>query len=124
MDKRVVGTLLGIGGMWLWFMPWRQFSIEAFDFNQTGSHMGGVAYMLLMSSFAYAVLAWLPQPVPRIIVAAVATLLAGLFWLSFGESAAWGLVGLCLVSGVSLIEAVQEHSSFKHAEQSKASKDG
>jgi hypothetical protein len=47
--------------MWLWFMPWRQFSIEAFDFNQTGSHMGGVAYMLLMSSFAYAVLAWLPN---------------------------------------------------------------
>lgn len=124
MDKRVVGTLLGIGGMWLWFMPWRQFSIEAFDFYQTGSHMGGVAYMLLMSSFAYAVLAWLPQPVPRIIVASVATLLAGFFWLSHGESAAWGLVGLSLLSGVSLVEAIQEHAAFKRAEQSKASRDG
>lgn len=78
--------------------------------------------MLLMSSFAYAVLAWFLQPLPRIIVAAVATLLAGLFWLSYGESAAWGLVGLCLLSGVSLIEAIQEHSTFKRTEQAKASK--
>lgn len=27
MDKRVVGTLLGIAGMLLWFMPWTEFSM-------------------------------------------------------------------------------------------------
>lgn len=27
MDKRVVGTLQGIAGMLLWFMPWMEFSM-------------------------------------------------------------------------------------------------
>ncbi len=69
MDKRVVGTLLGIAGMLLWFMPWTEFSMGDMDFYRTGSHIGGIAYILLMSSLAYAVLSWVPQPVPRIIVA-------------------------------------------------------
>lgn len=119
MDKRAVGTLLGIAGILLWFMPWAQFSMGEMAFAQTGSHVGGIAYVLLMSSLAYAVLSWVPQPVPRIIVAALSTLLSGLFCLEAGEAAAWGLVGLCMVSGISLLHAIEENRTFKHAEQAK-----
>ncbi|MBS0348022.1 MAG: hypothetical protein JSR69_16355 [Proteobacteria bacterium] len=119
MDKRVVGTLLGIAGMLLWFMPWTEFSMGDMDFYRTGSHVGGIAYILLMSSLASAVLSWVPQPVPRIIVAALSTLLSGYFWLSMGEVAAWGLVGLCMVSGISLLDAIEEHLAFKRKEKLK-----
>lgn len=46
MDKRVVGTLLGIAGILLWFMPWTQFSMGEMEFARTGSHVGGIAYEL------------------------------------------------------------------------------
>jgi len=116
MDKRVVGTLLGIAGMLLWFMPWTEFSMGNMDFYRTGSHIGGIAYVLLMSSLAYAVLSWVPQPVPRIIVAALSTLLSGFFWLNAGEAAAWGLVWLCTVSGFSLLQAIERNSTERKVE--------
>ncbi|MDY0040972.1 MAG: hypothetical protein RBS57_11740 [Desulforhabdus sp.] len=117
MDKRIVGTLLGIAGILLWFMPWTQFSIGEMEFARTGSHVGGIAYVLLMSSLAYAVLSWVTEPVPRIIVAALSTLLSSNFWLDAGEAAAWGLVGLCMASGISLLQAIEENRAFKRAEK-------
>ena len=116
MDKRVVGTLLGIAGMLLWFMPWTEFSMGDMDFYRTGSHIGGIAYVLLMSSLASAILSWVPQPVPRIIVAALSTLLSGSFWLSAGEAAAWGLVWLCAVSGIGLLQAIERNSAERKIE--------
>ena len=74
MDKRVVGTLLGIAGVLLWFMPWMAFSMGEMEFHQTGSHIGGIAYLLLLSSLAYAVLSWVAQPMPRVIVAALSAM--------------------------------------------------
>ena len=35
MDKRVIGTLLGIAGMLLWFMPWTEFSMQCSQLNAT-----------------------------------------------------------------------------------------
>jgi hypothetical protein len=116
MDKRVVGTLLGIAGVLLWFMPWMAFSMGEMDFYRTGSHIGGIAYVLLLSSLAYAVLSWVPQPVPRIIVAALSTLLSGFFWLNAGEAAAWGLAWLCAVSGFSLLQAIERNSAERKSE--------
>jgi hypothetical protein len=95
MDKRVVGTLLGIAGMLLWFMPWMAFSMGDMDFYRTGSHIGGIAYLLLLSSLAYAVLSWVAQPMPRIIVAALSTLLSGFFWLNAGEAAVGPGLAVC-----------------------------
>lgn len=37
MDKRVVGTLMGIAGMLLWFMPWTEFTLGEMAFYRTGS---------------------------------------------------------------------------------------
>jgi hypothetical protein len=111
MDKRVVGTLLGIAGVLLWFMPWMAFSMGDMDFHRTGSHVGGIAYVLLMSSLASAVLSWVLQPVPRIIVAALSVLLSGFFWLNAGEAAAWGLVWLCAVSVIALLQAIERNSA-------------
>lgn len=116
MDKRVVGTLLGIAGVLLWFMPWMAFSMGDMDFHQTGSHIGGIAYVLLMSSLASAILSWVPQPVPRIIVAALSTLLSGFFWLNAGEAAGWGLVWLCAVSGFSLLQAIERNGAERKSE--------
>ena len=106
MDKRVVGTLMGITNMLLWFMPWTEFTLGEMAFYRTGSHIGGIAYLLLLSSLAYAMLSWAPQPAPRIIVAGLSTMLSGFLWLEAGEAAAWGLVGLSTLSGVSLLEAI------------------
>ena len=81
------------------------------DFYRTGSHIGVIAYLLLLSSLAYAVLSWVAQPMPRVIVAALSTLLSGFFWLNAGEEAAWGLVWLCTVSGFSLLQAIERNSA-------------
>ena len=69
-----------------------------------------------LSSLASAVLSWVPQPVPRIIVAALSTLLSGFFWLNAGEAAAWGLVWLCAVSVIALLQAIERNGAERKSD--------
>ena len=116
MDKRVVGTLLGIAGMLLWFMPWMAFSMGDMEFHRTGSHIGGIAYVLSHKLNRSTGNRPPPQPVPRIIVAALSVLLSGFFWLNAGEAAAWGLVWLCAVSVIALLQAIERNSAERKSE--------
>lgn len=72
MNRRTIGTVLGVVGVVLWFMPLAYVTFMGQEAFQAGHHVGGIAYLLLAGSVAYAVLSWMEQHVPRIIAASVA----------------------------------------------------
>lgn len=117
MDSKVKGVLLGVAGIILWFMPliaWKQeFMGESMNMYQAGSNIGGIAYLLLLSSLAYAVLSWLNQHQLRIIAGGVASGICVLFLIHAGSSTAWGLIALSIVSAASIWFAVIDHKKNK-----------
>lgn len=97
-------------------MPWITVSWMGMDgLFQTGIHIGGIAYLLLLASATYAVLSWIEQPVPRLVSAFLATLISGLFFLQAGSAVAWGLIGLFLTSVSSTIFAYIDYKSSKQS---------
>jgi hypothetical protein len=117
MDNKVKGVLLGVAGVILWFMPlaaWDQeFMGQLMTMHQAGHHIGGIAYLLLLSSLAYAALSWLEQHQLRIIAAGIATGISLLFLVQAGSSVAWGLLALIVVSGASIWFAVKDNKKSK-----------
>lgn len=111
VDGRTWGAALGVAGMLLWFMPLINFL--SLNMHQSGVHIGGIAYLLLFASLAYAVLSWLGQHVPRMIAGSVALAICLLFLVQVGESAAWGLIALILVSAISIVLAVRDNKISK-----------
>lgn len=108
MNTKIAGTLLGVAGVVLWFMPLIELSWMGRAAYQTGQHIGGIAWLLLFSSFAYAVLSWLEQHVPRIIAASVALAISLLILAQAGEAAASGLLSLITVSLAGIALAVYD----------------
>lgn len=92
MDNKVKGVLLGVAGIILWFMPlasWDQeFMRQTMTVHQAGHHIGGIAYLLLLSSVAYAALSWYEQHQLRIIAGSVATGISLLFLVQAGSTVA------------------------------------
>ena len=109
MNQKILGTILGVVGVLLWFMPLVYVEFMGVDAYQAGNHVGGIAYLLLLSTLAYAILSWLEQHIPRIIAASVALAICLLFLFQAGSSAAWGLIGLILVSIASIVVAVRDN---------------
>lgn len=116
MNCKIIGTILGVVGVLLWFMPIAYVSFMDADAYQAGNHIGGIAYLLLLASLAYAVLSWIEQHVPRIIAASVALTISLLFLAQAGSSAAWGLFGLIVVSVAGIIAAIRDNKVSKVAE--------
>ncbi len=116
MNGKVIGTILGVVGVFLWFMPLIYVSFMGIDAYQAGNHIGGIAYLLLLASLAYAVLSWIEQHVPRIIAASVALAISLLFIVQAGSSAAWGLFGLIVVNVAGIIAAIRDNNVAKVAE--------
>ena len=116
MDGRIKGILLGVAGIILWFMPliaWKQeFMGESMNMYQAGYHIGGIAYVLLLSSLAYSVLSWINQHQLRIIAGSVASGICILFLIQAGSSTAWGLIALFIVSAVSVWFAVTDNKKI------------
>ena len=77
---------------------------------------GGIAYLLLLSSLAYAVLSWIEQHVPRIIAASLALAICLLFLAQAGSSVAWGLIALIIVSSASIVLAIRDNKLLKTKE--------
>ncbi len=109
MDKKLIATLLGVSGVLLWFMPLLNVEFMGQQMYQSGQHIGGIAYLLLLAAVAYAVLSWMQQHVPRIIASALATAICGMFLLQAGSGAAWGLYALLLVNIAGLAMAVRDN---------------
>lgn len=121
-DKKIFGVLLGVIGVILWFTPfveWKQeFMGEIISLHQTGQHIGGIAYLLPLSSFAYAVLSWFELHELRIIAAGVSMGISLLFLYQAGDKVAWGLITLIIVAGISLLAAIlDDRRSKKYKER-------
>lgn len=115
MNGKILGTILGVAGVLLWFMPLVYVNFMQVDAYQAGNHIGGIAYLLLLASLAYAVLSWIEQHVPRIIAASVALAISLLFLVQASSSAAWGLIGLIVVSIAGIVVAVIDNKAPKVA---------
>jgi len=117
MDNKIKGVLLGVAGIILWFMPlaaWSQdFMGRSMTMHQAGHHIGGIAYLLLLASLAYAALSWFEQHQLRIIAAAIATGICLMFFVQAGSNVAWGLIKLTIVSGVSIWFAITDNKKSK-----------
>lgn len=104
MDFKIKGVLLGVVAIIIWFMPFASWDQEFLDdivrIYQAGHHIGGIAYLLLVSSFAYAVLSWFEQHQLRMIAAGVASGICLFFLVQVGKNVAWGLLALIVVSGL------------------------
>jgi len=113
MNKKIIGTILGVIGTCLWFMPLAQIEFMGMNMYQSGSHIGGIAYLLIFATLAYSVLSWIEQHIPRVIAAAVALAICGLFFVQAGSSAMWGLYGLIVVNIACVVLAAIDIKSSK-----------
>jgi hypothetical protein len=114
MNKKLISTLLGVVGLLLWFMPLVNVEFMGQEAFQTGQHIGGIAYLLLLTSLSYATLSWLEQHVPRIIASGVGIAICVLFMVQAGSATAWGLAGLAGVNLVSLALAILDQVKKAH----------
>jgi hypothetical protein len=117
MNGKILGTILGVVGVLLWFMPLAYVNFMGMDAYQAGNHIGGIAYLLLLSSLAYAVLSWIEQHVPRIIAASLALAICLLFLAQAGSSVAWGLIALIIVSSGSIVLAIRDNKLLEVKEK-------
>ncbi len=116
MNGKILGTILVVVGVLLWFMPLAHVNFMGMNAYQAGNHIGGIAYLLLFASLAYAVLSWMEQHVPRIIAASLALAICLLFAVQAGSSIAWGLIVLIIASFASIVLAVRDNKSVKAIE--------
>lgn len=109
MNRKLIGTLIGIACVLLWFMPFVHIDFMGTSGYQAGNHIGGIAYLLLISSATFAALSWQEKHTLRIIAGAVAAGISLLFLLQAGSSAAWGLYGLIVFSAAGIWLAVTDN---------------
>jgi len=119
MDRKFLQTFIGISGVLFWFSPLTTVTFRGYTGYQAGYHIGGIAYLLLLSSAVYTVLSWYEQHQPRLIAAGVATGLCLLFLFLAGASVNWGLLCLLGVSGAGAWFAWEDI----HAEKTLASRE-
>lgn len=109
MDKKLIGTLLGVAAALLWFKPLANVEFMGMAATQAGHHIGGIAYLLLLASLCSAALSWTGHHVPRIIAGGVALGISVLFLAQAGASSAWGLYGLVAASAGGIVLAVLDN---------------
>lgn len=108
MNNKIISTVTGVFGVLLWFTPFVYVEFMGVHGHQAGHHIGGIAYLLLVSLMAYVVLSWLELHTPRIIAALLATTIGLLFSLQAGSNIAWGLIGVVILSITEAALAVWE----------------
>jgi hypothetical protein len=113
MNEKLIGTLLGVAGVLLWFMPLAHIDLMGVEGYQSGATVGGISYLLVLSSLAYAFLSSIEQQVPRVITASIASVICFIFLVQAGTTVAWGLGLLTLVSLVSLVLALGDNKVKK-----------
>ncbi len=123
MDNKTRGMALGVAGVILWFMPLVYVKLDGFSLvfqsvqmHQAGHHIGGIAYLLILSSAIFAVSSWFLSKQISIFAASISTGISVVFLFQAGSSAAWGLICLVIVSVISLVQAFEmpiNHSAFE-----------
>jgi uncharacterized membrane protein len=113
MDKRIIGVAIGVAGIFLWFMPLASWTEDSMNFFQAGYHIGGIAYLLLFSMFAYSVFSWFKLYPLRIIAGALSLLICLMFLVQIGSNIGWGLIGLILVSILGIVLGIMDNKKQK-----------
>jgi len=117
MNRKILGVIIGVIGIILWFMPlvsWQQeFMGNYVNLYQAGYHIGGIAYLLLLAMFAYAVFSWLQLHELRMIAGAVALLICLLFFFQVLKNAGWALIGLIILSIIGVVIALSDYKKNK-----------
>lgn len=117
MDKKIEGVLIGLACVLFWFAPfaeWNEdFMGQSMYYKVAGHHIGGIAYLLLASSFSYSVFAWLSQPHLKVVVACLSLLLSFILLLQIGSSISWGLMCFIFMSGYGAVSAKYEINNLK-----------
>jgi len=117
MDKRIIGVTIGVAGIFLWFMPlasWTEnFMGNTINVFQAGYHIGGIAYLLLLSMLAYSVLSWFKLHSLRIVAGALSLLICLMFLVQIGSNTGWGLIGLILVSILGIVLGIMDNKNQK-----------
>jgi len=117
MDKRIIGVTIGVAGIFLWFMPLASWTENFMGSNinvfQAGYHIGGIAYLLLLSMLAYSVLSWFKLHSLRIVAGALSLLICLMFLVQIGSNTGWGLIGLILVSILGIVLGIMDNKNQK-----------
>lgn len=114
MNKKTMGVINGFAIIILWFMPFGYVNFMGYEMYQTGEHIGGMSYLLLVAGIAIAVLSWKEQHQLCLIVAGAGLLICLILLASFGTSIAWGLTALtgCLIgTAISAFKELQKEKS-------------
>ena len=111
MNGKIIGAVLGVVQLFLWFMPLINLNEDS-SMQQAGNHIGGIAYLMLFAAFAYSVLSWMELHIPRVIAASVVLAISLLFLVEMGGSTAWGIYFLILTSVVGIVIAVKDNKAF------------
>lgn len=104
MRGKTLGTVLGVVGAFVWYMPLLTDGVV----YQTGEHIGGIAYLLLAALLTYSVLTWTEQHIPRVIAASLALTICLLILVQAGNSAGWGLIVLTGITFSGVVLAARD----------------
>lgn len=104
------GLMIGIANVFLWFAPWysgsMEFMGETIQVTQNGTHVGGMAYLLMAASILFAVFSYLKNYQLQKVFGIVQIVAAGMFCLN--GSLSYALPSIMILSGVGIWFAKKE----------------
>lgn len=108
MDNRIAGVILGVAGILLWFAPFQYVEFMDMVGYQSGQHIGGISYLLPITSLAYAAFAWNAMYELALVASATGLGIALLFAIQAGSSIGWGLIALPVLLGCSAYRSYRD----------------
>jgi len=111
MSRKTIGTVIGAICTFLWFAPLINLDFMGMGMYQTGAHIGGIAYLMLLCSISYAIVSWMEQHIPRIIAASLCLLVC--FIILIQVNPAWGLIGITVLQLAALALAIIDQRSMR-----------
>lgn len=104
------GLIVGLLNTFFWFVPWyswtQDFMGESMYMTQNGTHVGGMAYLLIASSILYSIFSYRKNFQLQIVFGSIQLFLAALFMLNGNLS--WGLPAIFIVSVLGIWFGIQE----------------
>ncbi len=105
MNNGTQDVVLAVAGVVLWFAPFQYVAFMGMAGYQSGAHIGGLSYLLLMAYVAYAVLSWKALRPLALIAAATGLGISLLFAVQAGTTIAWGLIGQVIILAYASLRA-------------------
>jgi hypothetical protein len=103
MDKKMIGTTLGVVGVILWFQPFVSFG----RLFQSGQHIGGLAYVLLAASIIFATASYFEKfDLVKLLSFVILGLTSLLVFQYMGKSG-WGLISYLILAIYSVYYALE-----------------